>query len=209
MDEIGGNDTMFGRGTISIIAAGSSEEILNIQGARKADLIVTELTLPLMGGAKLCAAIRSNNELKNVSIIMVCDGSKESIAQCRQAQANAVITKPVDLIQLFTKVSELIMIPQRKELRMPLRAAVQGGSFSGVSHNVSMSGMLLETNRQLKLGERFTGTVAVGHREMILECEVMRVVPAAGKYRYGVRFLNLDTKTLIIIEQLVKGSIRH
>ncbi len=213
MHAIGGNDTVFGRGTIAVHQAGTSEEILNIQGVRKADLIITESTLPLMGGAKLCAAIRSHDDLKNVSIIMACDGTEESKAQCRQAHANAVITKPIDPIQLFSIVSELIMISQRKALRIPLRARVAGGaenaSFTGVSHNISISGMLIETDRVLTVGERFTGSTTVGHREIIIECEVMRVAHAAGKYGYGIKFVNLDTKSLIIIEQLVKGSIRQ
>ncbi len=213
MHAIGGNDTVFGRGTITVYPARTSEEILNIQGIRKADLIITESTLPLMGGAKLCAAIRSHDDLKNVSIIMACDGTEESMAQCRQGHANAVITKPIDPIQLFSTVSELIMISQRKELRIPLRAMVTGGaeneSFSGISHNISISGMLMETDRELRVGERFTGTVAVGHREIIIECQVVRLAHTAGKYAYGIKFINLDTKSLIIIEQLVKGSIRH
>ncbi len=213
MQEIGGNETLFGRGTITTYPARTSEEILSIQEVRRADLIITESTLPLMGGVKLCAAIRGNPGLKNVSIIMTCDGTEESRAQCREAQANAVITKPIDVIQLFSKVSELIMIPQRKELRMPLRATVQGDAenkpFTGISHNISISGMLIETNRMLKVGERFTGTVAVGQRELVIDCEVMRVVPSAGRYRLGVKFLNPDTKSLIIIEQLVKGGIKR
>ncbi len=213
MHAIGGNDTVFGRGTISVYPARTSEEILNIQGVRKADLVITESTLPLMGGAKLCTAIRSHDDLKNVSIIMACDGTEESMAQCRQAHANAVIKKPIDPIQLFSTVSELIMISQRKELRIPLRATIKGGaendSFSGMSHNISISGMLIETDRELKVGERFMGTVDVGHREIIIECQVVRLALMAGKYRYGIQFINLDTKSLIIIDQLVKGSIRH
>jgi CheY-like chemotaxis protein len=213
MHAIGGHDTIFGRGTIATFTARTSEEILNVQGVRKVDLIVTESTLPLMGGAKLCAEIRKNDDLRNVSIIMVCDGTEESMAQCREARANAVVPKPVDPIQLFSKVSELIMIPQRKELRIPLRATVKSGadnaSFSGTSHNISISGMLMETDRALKKGERFVGTIAVGHREMAIECTVVRVAATGGKYQYGVKFFNLDTKSLIIIEQLVRGSIRH
>jgi len=213
MHAIGGNDTIFGRGTIATYTVRTSEEILNVQGVRKADLIITESTLPLMGGAKLCAEIRKNDGLKNVSIIMACDGTEESMAQCREARANAVIKKPVDPIQLFSKVSELIMIPQRKELRIPFRAMVKSGGeqapFSGTSHNISISGMLMETDRELKKGERFVSTIAVGYREMAIECAVVRVAAVGGTYQCGVKFLNLDTKSLIIIEQLVKGSIRH
>jgi DNA-binding response OmpR family regulator len=213
MHAIGSGDTIFGRGTIATYTARTSEEILNIHGVRKADLIITESTLPLMGGAKLCAEIRKNDDLKNVSIIMACDGTEESMAQCREARANAVVQKPVDPIQLFSKVSELIMIPQRKELRIPFRAIIRSegeqAPFSGTSHNISISGVLFKTDRELKKGERFVGTIAIDHRGMAIECAVVRVAAVGGIYQCGVKFLNLDTKSLIIIEQLVKGSIRY
>ncbi len=212
MHAIGGHNTILSRGNIMTYTARTSEEILNVQGLHKADLIITDAALPLMGGAKLCAAIRGNADLKNVSIIMASDGTEESLAQCRDARANAVIQMPVDPVQLFAKISELLVIQQRKEMRMLLRATVKSGeknaSFFGMSHNISITGMLVETDRALKNGERFTATVAIGHREMIAECAVMRVAESEGKYQYGVKFLNLDTKSLILIEQFVKGSIK-
>ncbi len=213
MDAIGDHNTILGRGNITTYTARTSEEILNVQGVRKADLIITDAALPLMGGAKLCAAIRGNADLKNVSIIMTCNGTEESLVQCRDARANAVIPTPIDLVQLFTKISELLVIQQRKELRMPLRATVKGGeekdSFFGISHNISISGMLVETDRVLKNGERFTSMFTIGHREMVAECAVMRIAKSEGKCHYGVKFLNLDTKSLILIEQFVKGGIKH
>lgn len=211
MHAIGGQDTIFGRRTITTYTARTSEEILNVQSVRKADLIITDATLPLMGGAKLCEAIRNDADLKNVSIIMTCDGTEQAVAQCREARANAVIPNPVEPVQLFSQISELIMIPQRKELRLALRGMVrvagENASFFGISHNISISGILVETDRVLKREERFTGTITVGHREVVAECVVIRVSKSAGKNQYGVKFLNLDTRSLVLIEQLVKGSI--
>jgi CheY-like chemotaxis protein len=60
MHALDSQDTIFGQGSISLYRARSSEEILNVQGARKVDLIITAFTLPLMDGAKLCSMIRSD-----------------------------------------------------------------------------------------------------------------------------------------------------
>ncbi len=210
---LGGHDTIFGRGTIETYPARTSEEILNIQGVRKADMIITEVALPIMGGARLCAEIRKNPELKNVSIIIVCDATEAALASCREAGANAVIPQPVDSLQLFSKVSELLVIPQRKDLRALLRASVVGregkDSFLAMTHNISISGMLLETDRALRPGDRFTCTLTVSHREVVVACEVVRSIKTGKRSSYGVRFLNPDTKSLIIIEQFVKGGIKH
>ena len=42
-----------------------------------------------MGGAKLCSLIRNDASLKNVSIIVVCNATDASLAQCRETGANA------------------------------------------------------------------------------------------------------------------------
>jgi len=215
MHAIGGHDTILGRGNITTYPARTSEEILNIHGVRKADMIITEAALPLMGGFKLCSAIRSDAGLKNVSIIMLCDSVEASPPQCREAGANAVLLRPFDPIQLFSKVSELLVIPQRQDLRTLLHVSVQGrekkSSFAGMSHNISMSGMLIETDQELTKGDRLTWTVNIGPRKISADGMVVRVVQeqAGGKFLSGIKFLNLDTKSLVIIEQFVKGLIKH
>jgi len=48
----------------------------------------------------------------------------------------------------------------------------------------------------------------IGHREIVAHDMVMRVSePAPGKFLSAVKFLNIDTRFLIIIEQSVKGRI--
>jgi CheY-like chemotaxis protein len=210
---IGGRDTLFSRGTLTIYPARTSEEILNVHGVRKADMIITDIALPFMGGAKLCSAIRNDASLKNVSIIMTCDGTGAS-AHCREAGANAVLPRSVDPVQLFSKMSELLVIPRRQEIRTLLHGSLAGRegekSFLGVTHNISISGLLFETDETLKKGGRLTCAVTIGKREVVSPCAVIREErPANGKSRYGVKFLNLDTRSLVIIEQFVKGSIKH
>jgi hypothetical protein len=48
MHAIGGHDAILGRGNITTYLGRTSEEILNIHGVRKADMIITDVTLPLM-----------------------------------------------------------------------------------------------------------------------------------------------------------------
>lgn len=216
MHAIGGHDSFFGRENIAAYTARASEEILNVHGVRKADIIITDIALPLMGGIKLCSAIRSDESLKHVSIIMLCDDTEASLAQCREAGANAVIPKPVNPVQLFSKMSELLVIPHRQDIRSPLHVSVNGregnNSFLGVSLNISISGLLLETEQPLTKGDRVACSVAIGGREIVAECVVIREDKAASekfRYRYGVKFMNLDMKSLLIIEQFVKGRVKQ
>jgi DNA-binding response OmpR family regulator len=214
MHAIGNHDTIFQRSNITTFPARTSEEILNLHGVHKADIIITEESLPLMGGIKLCSAIRSDAGLKNVSMIMICEGSEPSLSRCRDAQVNIVLPKPLDPSQLTWKVSELLLAPQRQDMRTLLHVSLTGlekdSTFLGVSHNISISGMLFETDRVLKNGDRMTCTFQLGKREIVAEAEVKRLVRLSpGRFHYGVRFVNLDMKFIILVEQFIKGRVKH
>jgi CheY-like chemotaxis protein len=208
LNDLEESNTIFKRSGITFFPARSSEEILNLHGVKRADLIITDNGLPLLGGAELCSRIRSDAELKYVSIIVVCDESEQS--QCPEPGANIVIRRPLDTGVLLWQASKLLVIPTRKDMRVLLRASIKGmegdSAFFAQSHNISISGMLLETERVLKPGDRLTCAFNIAHSEVTLTCSVERVETTASKRnRYGVRFMNCDTKTLIIIENFVRA----
>lgn len=212
---IGTHGTIFQRSNITTHPARTSEEILNLHGAHKADIIITDVDLPLMGGVELCSRIRNDAGLKDVSIILICGGTEDSLARCRDARANVVLPKPLDPAQLSWKVSELLLAPQRQDMRTLLHVSVKGQekdlTFLGVSHNISISGMLLESDRVLKKGDRMTCTFHLGRREIVAEAEVIRLIKlsSVGRFHYGVRFVNLNMKSIILIEQFIKGRVKH
>ena len=208
------NKSIFRRGGITLFAAQSSEEIINLHSAKNADLIITDQALPLMGALKLCAAIRRDGQLKKVSIIVTGDNSGESGAHCLEAGANAFLPAPVDPVALFSTVFELLLVPQRKDMRVLLRASVKGregdASFFAASQNISISGMMLETDRSLVPGDRLTCSFNIAHNEIGVSCIIVRADRASsGRHRYGVQFLNLDTKSLIILENFVRAQARQ
>ncbi len=208
------NNTVFGRGSISVISARSSEEILNLHGAHQADLIITDFELPFMGAAQLCSLIRNDAGLKNVSIIIVCNATDASLADCRESGANAVIPKPASPDALFATMSELLVVPQRKDIRVLQRISVKSTegdtTFFAQSLNISISGMLIETDRTFKQGDRLTCAFNIAHNEVAVDCMVMRTDrTASGKRRYGIKFMNCDTKSLVIIDHFVKTQIKR
>jgi CheY-like chemotaxis protein len=175
--------TLFGRGGVKLHPAGTSEQVLDLHRRIKADLIITEYSLPVMNGAQLCSTIRAEPGLKDVSVIIACE------------------------------VAELIIIPQRKDIRVLLRVAVDGrdeaSPFFATSYNISVSGMLLETNHVLKAGDALKCIFNIAHTEISADCAIMRVDRTdTGRFRYGVRFQNLAARSLIIIEQYVKSRIK-
>ena len=214
LHDLEGSNTIFTRSGITFIPAWSTEEMLNLHSVKRADLIIADATLPLMGGAKLCSLLRSNAQLKAVSIILVCGETEPSLSECRKAGANVVIRKPADPGELLWKASELLVVPQRKDMRALLRVSIKGlegdTPFFAQSQNISISGMLLETDHVLTLGERMTCVFNIGHSEITVSCMVKRIEEAMSvRHRYGVKFMDCDTKSLIIIEHFVKTQPKH
>ncbi len=211
---VGKSLTLFGRGGITVHRAHTSEEIIALHRANKVDLIISDVGLPHMDGERFCATIRDDAGLRAVSLIMISPAEGSEAAACRKAGANAVIMRPIDPTELFSRISELLIIPQRQHMRAFLRVSVTHGggktSFLGVSHNVSISGMLLETGHELKKDDKLCCFLSVGGREIAAETQVMRTARTAeGRFQCGVKFVNLDTKSLVIIEQFVSGHIKH
>jgi CheY-like chemotaxis protein len=210
LNDLEESNTIFKRSGITFFPAWSSEEILNLHGIKRADLVITDAALPLMGAARLCSMIRNEPELKYVSIIVISDETESSASQYREAGANVVIRRPLEPGMLLWQVSEQLVVPHRKDMRVLLRASIKGMEgntpFFARSQNISISGMLMETDRVLTPGDRLTCAFNIAHSEVILTCVVERVETTASKRnRYGVRFLNCDTRSLIIIENFVKA----
>jgi CheY-like chemotaxis protein len=213
LDAIEHGSTLFGRGSIKLYPALSAEAILELHRQIKADLIIAEFSLPVMGGIRLCSSVRSEPGLKDVSIILYCDDNRVYQAACRDAGANAVIQKPVDSFDLFSKLSELIIIPERKDMRVLLQISVAGrqqeSTFIATSYNISISGMLLETRRQLNMGDKLICSFNILRAEVNAQCLIMRVDRTdTGHFRYGAKFLGLDTKSIVVIEQYVKSRTK-
>lgn len=208
---LGKASTLFGRGGITVHSARTSEEVLALHRERTADLIITEHDLPVMGGIELCGRVRSDIALRDVSLIMICDRAGPAVAESQRAGANAILTRPLDTGELFSKVSHLLMVQDRMAVRVPMRITVNGkdrqATFVGMSRDISVSGMLLESGRGLREGERLECSFTVSGRVVTVECVVVRSEErSGGAFRYGVKFLNLDAKSFIILEQFIRNA---
>lgn len=208
---IGKGETLLARSGITVLPASSSEEILSLHQDRQADLIVTDYGLPLMGGARLCSAIRSDAVIGDVSIIVVCERTGPAAAESQQSGANAILLKPLDRAELFSKISHLLMVQDRVAVRIPVSITVNGrgtqAEFIAVSRDISVSGMLLESGGVLQQGDRLACSFTLQSRVVSVDCIVIRAHQSPeGTLQYGVRFLNLDAKTFALLEHFIRSG---
>jgi two-component system chemotaxis response regulator CheY len=77
----------------------------------KFDIVVTDINMPIMDGLKLVKRIRSDEQHKNVPIIIITtEGSQEDRSRALALGANAYITKPIQAPQVIAKVKELLSL---------------------------------------------------------------------------------------------------
>ncbi len=198
------------RSDIKIFTAASAEEALAIHKAENIDLIIVDLDMPGMTGDHLCNIIRRDEILKHVSIIVVCSGTKQEIERICQCKANSYITKPIRPVQFLDSVSRYLDVPERKSYRVLLKAKVEG-KFGGEpffcsSQNISVSGMLIDTEKALEKGDLVSCSFFLPGSECIVaDAEVMRSARTAeNSMSYGVRFRNLQPAFRAAIETFIE-----
>jgi len=193
---------------IWINVASSAEEMLEIHRYEDFDLLVLELDTPRMGGDTLCITIREDNTLKDVSIILVSPDREDAKDRCVSCGANYIITEPVSQNAFISKVSDLIKVPDRKNLRVLMNITVNGEEndhFYSTSRNISSSGILLETNRQLDIKTSLHFSFLLKMKRINVNGEVVRSEQKAPNlYYYGIRFTDIDPASKAFIDDFVK-----
>ncbi len=189
--------SILSRADFRIYTATSGEEALRIHREERANLIVADLNLPDMRGDRLCSLVRNESAIRNVSIILMCHDVPEEIERVSTCGANAWVTKPVRPQQLVESVGQLLAVSLRRGYRVLLQAKVRGeresASFFCTSHNISVSGILLETDKHLEPGDGITCSFFLpGSRQIVVDGEVARREKKPdGTCHYGVRFIDL------------------
>ena len=207
--------TFLDRSEVRLFAAPSNEKVLALHRAIKADLIIAKLNMPEMSGETLCALIRDDEELRYVSIIIVCSENESDLARCIQCRANAFISSPIDTELLLQEAHRLLNIAPRTSYRIPIRVKFFGKSkqrvFTGYTENLSSSGMLLCTMSHLFEGDSVMCSFSVPvSTQITVQAEVVRVLgkePEHNTNCYGIKFTELGANATSAIQAFVeKGS---
>jgi len=83
--------------------AGDGQAALSILEKNPIDLVVTDLTMPIMGGEELLSSIKSNSNFKNSLVLVVTSaGNKARESTLLDKGALAVISKPFAPAALYT-----------------------------------------------------------------------------------------------------------
>jgi DNA-binding LytR/AlgR family response regulator len=185
-----------------------------VHKAERVDLIITDLDMPDISGDKLCSMIRKDEELKHVSIIIVCTTAASDIERVSRCKANSFITKPIQPELLLDKVAQLLNITERKSYRVLLKVSVNGksedSSFFCSSKDISSTGILLQTDRRFAKGDIISCAFFLPDSlRVFVDAEIMRV----GKnhdntFLYGAKYVDLSPEYRSAIEAFINKRSR-
>lgn len=98
-------------GYTDIIEAEDGKDALVKLMTDKVDLVITDWNMPNMSGLEFARAVRSENNIENLPILMVTTrGVKQDIIEALQARVNNYIIKPFTPQLLKDKIEQTIAL---------------------------------------------------------------------------------------------------
>jgi DNA-binding response OmpR family regulator len=92
-----------------LVVAKDGQEAVAKALAERPDAILLDVIMPRMGGFEACKAIRAQEATKAIPIIMVTTrGEAENVESGFENGCNDYVTKPIDSVELLTKLRSLI-----------------------------------------------------------------------------------------------------
>jgi CheY-like chemotaxis protein len=207
-----GEKSFLNRSDFRIIPAASNEMALALHRSDKADLVIAKLNSPEMNGEKLCSLIRDDEELRDVSLIVICSSADADLDRCLQCRANAFFSSPIESALLLQEMHKLLHVAPRASFRVPLSVKLRGKSkaipFEGQTEDISTSGLLFRSSSLLFEGDIVTCSLTLPHSTRItVHGEIMRCAGAGSGHEgncYGIRFVEPDPRVIAALSRLVK-----
>jgi CheY-like chemotaxis protein len=187
------------RGGFEVIAAESGDQAVDLARDRPPNLILLDLEMPRMDGAAACAAMRRIPALAVTPIIiMSATGSEENRRRCLNAGCTEFVVKPEQPEELLGLIARVLSLKQREAARITVVFNVIGShgtrQIVGQAHDLSVTGLLLETPAPLTLGSKLALEFYLpGTRSQIrVTGEVIRGAAGTGNHQSGIRFTDLS-----------------
>jgi CheY-like chemotaxis protein len=211
-----------------IVTAQNGTEALALLASNLPDLIISDIMMPKMGGFEFVEKLRRNYTAVYIPIIFLSGKGKGMAEQMAfDLGADGFLEKPVSFTVLKATVEAALakgktrtaktitpqddqkFIEQRKSKRAPFicEAYFEGDGISGftVATNISTGGLFLDTFSNIP-----PGTMLNIKLKLKPGCEVEVI----GEVRYGVqgsgvgvKFANLNSEAMNLIESLVEGVL--
>jgi len=191
------NSNLLMRRGFQLFTAKSGTEAFELLKSHHFDLILLDFKLEEMSGSTFCSLVRKGKDSPQVPIIMTCHNIPGSIESAEQSGADIVLVKPLEPIRLMETIGGFLDLAigrsKRVVLKVKVASKIYGEEFFCLSHDISNTGILIETDYDLALGSHIFCEFSLPNIcEIKTEGVVTRFMTAEEcKNLYGVKFVGL------------------
>lgn len=206
------NENLLRRAAFRILSATTAADVLQRVAAEPVDLLLLDIHLADMDGADLCRLVRQGTPVQQPAILLICHDTAEDFTQLKESGADALIARPIRPLQLLKTVGQflpmLLIRSRRAALRVKVITRKDPVEFYCLSHNISITGMLVETEYHLEVGDLVDCQFTIpGSVDVAVDGEVVRTARTMdGAFQYGICFSNLARIFRQEIERYVAAS---
>lgn len=203
------NKNLLSREDFLLLTTNNGAEALELHRQHRFDLVIADLYLKDMGGDLLCAQLHGEGGDRPVAVVLICFDKADEHVRVAQSGADAKIIRPVLPEQIIETVGNLLGIPLGRPKRAIFKVRVQSRkgvlAFVCVSLDISVTGMLLQTEHHLDIGDRIVCQFTLpGAGSIETEGDVVRSVsPASGEHQYGIQFIALPLASRREVERYI------
>lgn len=202
---------LLAKANVQVFSAATAEEALDIHTAQRTDLVLADLDLPAMGGDGLCSRIRQEEkEFERAYVALICSGKKAELERCGQCGANSFVKQPMEPGEMAERIDLILKSPEHRATRVLAKVTVQGivknEPFYCTSRNISVTGILLETDKTLAKGDTIACSFFLPDSERVeVKGRVARVLRGEESiYLCGVEFVEISAEQKEAISAFVE-----
>ena len=90
-----------------LVTASDGEQALEMAASERPDLILMDVIMPRKTGFEACRELKRREDTKGIPVILVTTrGEGENVEAGFQSGCNDYVTKPINALELLTKVRE-------------------------------------------------------------------------------------------------------
>jgi DNA-binding response OmpR family regulator len=208
LEHLAQEKALFSRTDFAVIPCATKGQALTAHEQENADLILIDFKMPEMTIEDFCADVRTNENMKHALIVVATEDKRDNLERCLKCGVDALVIKPVNHQELIDKVTKLLHIKKREQVRVLMKISVTGktkDAFYATSHDVSVSGISIETEKKISMGDKAHIIFYLRTNKIETEGEVVRKKEMTDNaFQYGIRFLKIDDHSRSLIEIFVK-----
>ena len=212
--------TIMQRTSVKILTAYDGNEALELARQHRPNIVILDLNLPELDGAKCCHAIKQDPSLDDTAVMLIASGGRpKDQDRCRNAGCDEILLKPINRTEFLKKVEKKLRLPLRRK-RYQAEIKVQYGendaaSLIGYSIDISSGGFFIKTENPLEVSEslalRFSLTSDI--KEIICSANVAWVNSPQKQIKLdwppgmGVQFVDISLGELHAIRNFIESNL--